>query len=204
MEDLYNAFKRLSDYNVLYSGIISHRIRQKVLRRINPSNSLNRLGNNSTSEKTDETGQTLDLLASLALNFPNQLPSNIIEKVKQISELESTNSNNMEENSSQAKFIVTQVDELYEWAVRECEKELTDISVIPNEVAYSMIEEFFDYVTRSKNYIPQWLTFLNENLNVFMPPNKDEQLRINWKSYIELVERKIKDLEINTDKGLSK
>jgi energy-coupling factor transporter ATP-binding protein EcfA2 len=193
MKGLHSAFKRLSEYNVSYSGIISHRIRQKVLRRINPLNSLNRSSNNSIAEKT-----------SSAFNYPVQLPSNIIGQINQIlDELESTNSDDLEKKHlSQVEAILSELSDLYDWAINECEKELMDIYVVPNEVAYSMIEEFSDYITRSKNYISEWKTFLNENLNIFMPPSEDENLKIDWKKSLNLVEQEIKKLELHINQAL--
>jgi hypothetical protein len=69
VEGLYNAFKRLSEYNVSYSGIISHRIRQKVLRKITPWGALNGSSNSSISEKTDQIRKILDITVSSAFGY---------------------------------------------------------------------------------------------------------------------------------------
>jgi hypothetical protein len=103
---------------------------------------------------------------------------------------------------SQAEAILSELSDLYDWAISECEKELMDIYVVPNEVAYSMVEEFSDYITRSKNYISEWKTFLNENLNIFMPPSEDENLKIDWKKSLNLIEQEIKKLELHINQAL--
>lgn len=100
-------------------------------------------------------------------------------------------------NEEKAKKIHHNLRQAQTEAVNNCEKELKNLLIEPNQAGFAIVEEFVDRVLRAEGIREEWEIFLQEFADLvwqeeFESIGANEQLKKEWLSTIAKVEQKAK------------
>lgn len=203
LETLLIAFKRLAEYDVSYSGVISKEIRDelrslnsyKSIKAWDPQNSRKQLADFLTflseiQKGTTSFGQPIEL--------SQEKFQRIIETVVNLDQNMSspTALNNMESSDQSPVQIISEfLSKAYDQALIGCQKRLKKICVKPNEIAYAMVEEFRDYIVYSRGNVDQWRVFMAQNEDILQPPSDNDKLIKRCNDMLENISLTSKELK---------
>lgn len=100
-------------------------------------------------------------------------------------------------NQEKAKKIYSNLRQAQTEAVNNCERELNNLLIEPNQAGFAIVEEFVDRVLRAEGIREEWEIFLQEFAHKvwqdeFESISANGQLKKEWIDTIEKVEQKVR------------
>jgi len=201
MPDLKEGFKGIGSYKVSYSNLILHWLRP-ALDELVPDVNLDPISQTQSHLYSKETIMIIEALKSpIKELFMSTIGLNVTLFPRVVTlmskALEFVNQSSMNRNSlSTVNLPIEELDRLTWEALKsrrneivdECEKILEDRLNEPNQIAYSMVQEFVDRVLISEDVKTQWLQFFWTQRSKIWPGFKGREERMKrqkrWKELV--------------------
>jgi hypothetical protein len=169
--NLYAAFKLIGGFELLYRGLVQHRIRQH-LDVLTPD--LTPFQYNRDPESEMPKGHPFDIL------FPWTMPQEVRPLIE-------------------AEQVADNLKRAYEQALSGCEQELNDLLAEPSQAAFAIAEEFVDQILLAEDAEDELYSFLYSQRKTVWPDafNKNAQLRgvaRSWKDAVEILAKESEEL----------